>query len=60
LGEFVNYQLKDSVAIVSMDDGKANVMSLQMQDELNAALDQADEDKAIPDKSAFAMSFRLR
>jgi len=30
-----------------MDDGKANAMSLDMQAELNAALDQAAKDKAV-------------
>lgn len=43
----VTYQLKDGVATIAMDDGKANALSLAMQAELNAALDQALTDKAI-------------
>ena len=41
------YQLKDSVATITMDDGKVNVMSVGMLSALNAALDQALEDRAV-------------
>jgi enoyl-CoA hydratase len=47
MGTLVSYQLKDSIATIAMDDGKANAFSLAMQVELKAALDQALADKAI-------------
>lgn len=40
------YVLTDGVAVITMDDGKANAISLAMQEALNAALDQAEKDKA--------------
>jgi enoyl-CoA hydratase len=43
----LHYELKDGVANITMDDGKANVMSVRMMDALNSALDQAEADKAI-------------
>jgi enoyl-CoA hydratase len=47
MGAFVSYRLEDSVATITMDDGKANVMSSQMLAELNAALDRAAVDRAV-------------
>jgi enoyl-CoA hydratase len=47
MSPLVMYQLKDSVATITMDDGKANVMSVQMLGELNAALDRAEADKGV-------------
>lgn len=47
MSTLVNYQLKDGIATIAMDDGKANALSPSMQAELNAALDQALADKAI-------------
>jgi len=41
------YQLQDSIATVTMDDGKANVMSVAMLGEINAALDRAEADRAV-------------
>lgn len=41
------YQIKDSVATITMDDGKVNVMSVAMVSALNAALDKALEDHAV-------------
>jgi enoyl-CoA hydratase len=46
MNTLVTYQLKDSIATISMDDGKVNVLSLRMQAELNAALDRAAADRA--------------
>ena len=46
-GDLVTYQLEDSVATIVMDDGKVNVMSLQMTRALNEALDRAGADKAV-------------
>jgi enoyl-CoA hydratase len=43
----LRYELKDGVATITMDDGKANAMSVRMMDALNAALDQAEAAKAI-------------
>lgn len=43
----VSYQLNDTIATITMDDGKVNAMSPQMIAELNAALDRAGDDKAV-------------
>lgn len=43
----IRYQLSDSVATITMDDGKVNVLSLPMLTEINRALDQAVEDQAV-------------
>lgn len=45
MSALVRYQLQESVATITMDDGKANALSLAMQAELNAALDQAVKDR---------------
>ncbi|MGI9285394.1 MAG: crotonase/enoyl-CoA hydratase family protein [Pseudomonadales bacterium] len=42
----VHYSLEDSVAIILLDDGKANALTYSVLDELNAALDQAAKDEA--------------
>jgi enoyl-CoA hydratase len=42
----VTYTLTDGVAVITMDDGKANAVSPTLQAALNAALDQAEKDKA--------------
>jgi len=47
MGTLVTYQLEDSIATISMDDGKVNVMSLPMIAELNKALDRAAADRAV-------------
>jgi enoyl-CoA hydratase len=43
----VQYRLEDSVATITMDDGKVNAMSLRMLTELNAALDRAEAEHAV-------------
>lgn len=43
----VTYRLEDSIATITLDDGKVNAMSLRMLTELNAALDQATADRAV-------------
>jgi enoyl-CoA hydratase len=43
----VTYRLDGSIATITMDDGKANVLSLAMLAEINAALDQAVADQAV-------------
>lgn len=47
MGELVSYQLNDRIATIALDDGKANALSFQMLEELNAALDQAEADQAV-------------
>ena len=46
MGTLVTYRLADSLATITMDDGKVNVLSQQMFAELNAALDRAEADGA--------------
>ena len=38
----VTYEYSDGISTISMDDGKANVMSVEMVSGINAALDQAE------------------
>ena len=47
MGTLVSYQLTDSVATITMDDGKVNVMAPQMLAELGTALDRAGADRAV-------------
>lgn len=47
MNTLVSYQLNDTIATITMDDGKVNAMSPQMIAELNAALDRAGDDKAV-------------
>ena len=43
----VSYEFSDGVSTISMDDGKANVMSVEMIDGINAALDQAESNGGV-------------
>jgi enoyl-CoA hydratase len=43
----VTYELDGSTATITMDDGKVNVLSLEMLTQLDAALDRASEDGAV-------------
>src|SRR5262245_46427735 len=43
----VAYRLEESVATITMDDGKMNVLSLDMFAQLAAALDRAEADRAV-------------
>jgi enoyl-CoA hydratase len=47
MGTLVTYRLRDSVATITMDDGKVNALSLAMLAELGAALDRAVADRAV-------------
>ena len=47
MSELVSYQLEGSIATIAMDDGKANVLSLEMLSQINAALDRAAADRAV-------------
>src|ERR1700730_544804 len=42
----VLYSLKDSIAVIRMDDGKVNALGPTMQQALNEAIDRADSDNA--------------
>ncbi|MET7769405.1 crotonase/enoyl-CoA hydratase family protein [Nocardia sp. NPDC005366] len=47
MSDLVGYALEGAVATVTMDDGKANVMSENMIRELTAAMAQAEADRAV-------------
>ena len=47
MSALVSYRLNDSVATITMDDGKVNALSLAMLAELGAALDRAAADRAV-------------
>ena len=47
MGTIVTYPYNDGVATIAMDDGKANVLSHTMWEELEAAFDQAEKSGAI-------------
>lgn len=40
----VTYRHDESIAVIALDDGKANVLGLEMQQAINDALDSADRD----------------
>lgn len=45
--ERVRYEHNDAISTIVLDDGKANVMSVAMMQELHAALDRAQADKTV-------------
>lgn len=45
MGNFANFVVSDGVSVITMDDGKANALSMSMQQSVNAALDQAQQAK---------------
>jgi enoyl-CoA hydratase len=47
VGRLVSYELDNSIATITMDDGRVNVLSPQMLSELNVALDRAAADRAV-------------
>jgi enoyl-CoA hydratase/carnithine racemase len=47
MGTLASYRLQDAIATITMDDGKVNVLSVQMLSELSSALDQAAADRAV-------------
>jgi enoyl-CoA hydratase len=47
MGSLVRYEFSQSVATVTMDDGKVNALSAEMFGQLNAALDRAQEDDGV-------------
>ena len=60
----VAYRLDDSIATITMDDGKMNVLSLPMFAALSAALDRAEADRAVViltgREGVFSAGFDLR
>ncbi|MET7337566.1 crotonase/enoyl-CoA hydratase family protein [Nonomuraea sp. NPDC005650] len=64
MGTLVGYRLKDSVATITMDDGKVNAISIQLLTELGAALDRAAADSAVVllegREGVFSAGFDLR
>lgn len=47
MSEPVTYRLDGPICAITMDDGKVNALSLQMLSALNAALDHAQQDRAV-------------
>lgn len=47
MDSILSYELADGIATLTMDDGKANVMSVRMLEALSAAFDRAQADKAV-------------
>ena len=45
--ELVSYELKDGVATIAISNGKANALSQEVFEGLNAALDRAEQGKAV-------------
>ena len=43
----LSYSFKDGVAVITLDDGKANALGTQTWAELNEALDMAEKEEAI-------------
>jgi enoyl-CoA hydratase len=43
MSQLVTYSFENNISLITMDDGKANVFSVQMLKELYAALDQAEQ-----------------
>src|SRR6266581_657121 len=60
----VTYQLQDSIATITMDDGKMNVLSVGMFMEINDAFDRAKADRAVVvltgREGVFSAGFDLR
>ena len=45
--DLLSYELNDSIATITLDDGKVNILSPQMLSDINEALDRAEADDAI-------------
>lgn len=60
----VTYRLQDSIATITMDDGKMNVLSPEMFSEINGAFDRAKADRAVVvftgREGVFSAGFDLR
>lgn len=47
MSEIVSYRVEENIATLTIDDGKANAVSFQFIEQVNAALDRAEKDKAV-------------
>ena len=47
MSDTVTYRLENNIATITMDDGKANVLSTSMIEQINNAFNQAESDGAI-------------
>ncbi|MBW2191269.1 MAG: crotonase/enoyl-CoA hydratase family protein [Deltaproteobacteria bacterium] len=47
MGKLVSYEHSEGISTITMDDGKVNAMSVTMMQEINAALDQAEEHGSV-------------
>ena len=47
MGTRVSYEHSEGISTINMDDGKVNAMSVAMMEEINAALDQAQENGSV-------------
>jgi enoyl-CoA hydratase len=56
----VNYAQADAVATITLDDGKVNVLSPTMQQNINTALDQAQHSAAIGEVKAVVLAGNSR
>jgi enoyl-CoA hydratase len=45
--QLLDYQFSEGISTIKLDDGKANVMSIKMLSEFNAALDQAENNGGV-------------
>src|SRR5690606_32909903 len=45
--DLVRYELRDSIAEITLNDGKRNALSSEMLDAIGGALDRAEEDRAV-------------
>ncbi|MDT7754653.1 MAG: enoyl-CoA hydratase, partial [Mycobacterium sp.] len=52
----VNYEQSESVATITLDDGKVNVLSPAMQQNLNEALDRAEQAAAAGEVKAVVLA----
>jgi enoyl-CoA hydratase len=47
MGKLVSYERSEGVSTITVDDGKVNAMSVAMMQDINAALDQAEEHRSV-------------
>ncbi|MDO8911577.1 MAG: crotonase/enoyl-CoA hydratase family protein [Phenylobacterium sp.] len=65
MSDLIQYEFHEGVAVITMDDGKLNVMSTNMLQALGEALDRAERDEAIVvlrsgRKGVFSAGFDLK
>jgi hypothetical protein len=62
MSDAVKYELNESVATITLDDGKVNVLGPAMQSALNEARDKAEKDsaKAVVTPQPAGVQRRLR